>query len=359
MNREGPARVLQFPPPRPEDARRSDAVDFPGATLDAYHLLAQQGELSLGQISTELRLAREQVQAIIAELASLKLIRETEDGGVVAIPHSQAIDDLLAEQALLLTHAVEYVSEGQRRLRTLVTNRTLLDPQEASRITSTTVGASAQRGMFELPGEATEAISAMHPGGTFRDDLLERSLARAEENLSRSVRMRVVHQSSVLRHPSVVAYLSELAALGCRVRLRDNLPFRLLLIDGTSAVCAVPSSGSYLLNGERVMVLLNRVFETTWVDAQPLDRVLSRTEGGTVPAPTTPSEASEGRSIVLSPAHEAILRLLAEGQTDRSIARSLGVTPRTVTRRIGEIYELLGVDSRFQAGIAAKEMGIV
>jgi DNA-binding NarL/FixJ family response regulator len=146
--------------------------------------------------------------------------------------------------------------------------------------------------------------------------------------------------------------------MGCRVRLRDNLPFRMLLIDGVSAVCAVPASGSYLLKGERVIALLNRVFETTWVDAQPLERVLSRARRltGTHPAVV---EDQEGGSTALSPAHEAILRLLAEGQTDRSIARSLGVTPRTVTRRIAEIFELLGVDSRFQAGIAAKELGIV
>lgn len=358
MNQEFPARVLQFPPQKAVGSEQSAAVDFPGATLDAYHLLAQQGEMSLGQIATALRLAREQVQTIIAELESLKLIREIDDGGVIAIPHSQAIDDLLAEQALLLTHAVEYMSEGQRRLRTLVRNRTLLDPQEASRINSTMIGNSAQLGMFELPAEATEAVSAMHPGGTFSDDLLERSLVRAEENLSRNLRMRVVHQSSVLRHPTMVAYLNELATMGCRVRLRDNLPFRLLLIDGSSALCAVPTSGSYLLSGERVMVLLNRVFETTWVDAQPLERALPRTDRSSAP-PSDPARNTEGRSPELSPAHEAILRLLAEGQTDRSIARSLGVTPRTVTRRIGEIYELLGVDSRFQAGIAAKELGIV
>jgi DNA-binding NarL/FixJ family response regulator len=62
---------------------------------------------------------------------------------------------------------------------------------------------------------------------------------------------------------------------------------------------------------------------------------------------------------VLNPTQEAILRLLAEGETDQSIARSLGITTRTVTRRIGEIYEVLGVESRFQAGVAAKELGIV
>lgn len=68
---------------------------------------------------------------------------------------------------------------------------------------------------------------------------------------------------------------------------------------------------------------------------------------------------SQGRGVVLGPAHEAILRLLAEGQTDQSIARTLGITTPTVTRTISEIYELLGVESRCQAGVAAKELGIV
>ena len=58
--------------------------------------------------------------------------------------------------------------------------------------------------MFELPAEATEAISAMHPGGAFSDELLERSLGRAKETLSRNVQMRVVHQASVLWHPPMV-----------------------------------------------------------------------------------------------------------------------------------------------------------
>jgi DNA-binding CsgD family transcriptional regulator len=351
------ATVLRLPRPESDRAKRGSRVDFPGATLDTYHLLARRGALSLSEITADLEISRDQVQAIIAELASLKLIRETDDGGIVAIPHSQAIDDLLAEQALLLAHAVEYMTEGQRRLRTLVDNASVLDPTEASRITSTSVGDPGQRGMFELPGEATEAISAMHPGGLFSDDLLRRSLARAEENLKHNVRMRVVHQTSVLKHPPMVTYLTELAGMGCRVRLRDNLPFRLLLIDGTSAVCAVPTSGSFLLKGERVMVLLNRIFETTWVDALPLERAMTAKARLLPTVEAAPSR--EQSPVMLSPTHEGILRLLAEGQTDQSIARSMGITTRTVTRRISEIYEVLGVESRFQAGIAAKELGIV
>jgi DNA-binding CsgD family transcriptional regulator len=217
---------------------------------------------------------------------------------------------------------------------------------------------AGQRGMFELPGEATDTICALHPGGSFSEELLARSLVRAQEHLRRNVRMQVVHQTSALRHPSVATYLTELAAMGCRVRLRDSLPFRMLLIDQASAVCAVPTSGSYLLRGERVIVLLNRIFETTWVDATPLDRVLPvRASISAEPVDRPP--VAQHQPLPLASTHEAVLRLLAEGHTDQSIARSMGITTRTVGRRISEIYHLLGVQSRFQAGIRARELGIV
>jgi DNA-binding CsgD family transcriptional regulator len=356
-HQERPARILPFPQEQHFGTALQPGVVFPGSTLDAYHLLAERGEMTSAAMAVELELSCEQLQAIVAELASLRLLRETEDGTLIAIPHSQAVDELLAEQALLLSRALEHLSEGGRRLRTVVENRSMLDPSEASRISSTMLGGAAGRGMFDLSREASDTIAALHPGGAFSDELLERSLARAVENLRRGVRMRVVHQTSALGRPSVVSYLSQLAGLGCRVRLRDNLPFRMLLLDGSVAICSVPASGAYSLRGQRVMALLVRIFETTWVDAVPLETVLSK--GRNLPVTPAAIEQSDGRVVTLAATHEAILRLLAEGQTDQSIAHALGITTRTVTRRISEIYDLLGVESRFQAGIAAKERGIV
>lgn len=338
--------------------KREAVHAFPGVALDVYRHMARTGATTVSHLSGEIDMSRHQVQAAVAELVSLKLVREGDDGTIVAMPHSQALDDLLAEQAMLLTNALQHVSDGQRRLRVLVENRSMLDPAEAERISTTAMGDAADKGMFELPGQAKEALSAIHPGGSFDEALLRRSLARAEECIDKNVRMRVIHQTSVLRHPGMVAYLEQLASLGCRVRLRDNLPFRLLLIDASAAVCAVPTSGSFFFKGERVMVLLNRVFETTWVDAIPLDRATARVDATSVPRQAQEYAGAPAR-LALDSGQEAILRFLAEGQTDQAIARALGITTRTVTRRMSEIYEALGVQSRFQAGIAAKSIGIV
>ena len=41
------------------------------------------------------------------------------------------------------------------------------------------------------------------------------------------------------------------------------------------------------------------------------------------------------------------------GAKDEQIARSLGVSLRTVRRRMADLFEELGVESRFQAGVEA------
>ena len=54
-----------------------------------------------------------------------------------------------------------------------------------------------------------------------------------------------------------------------------------------------------------------------------------------------------------------LLRLLATGQKDEQIARALGMSLRTVRRRIADLMTELGADSRFQAGVEAVRRGWV
>ena len=52
-----------------------------------------------------------------------------------------------------------------------------------------------------------------------------------------------------------------------------------------------------------------------------------------------------------------LLAMLAAGMTDASIARSLSGSVRTTQRRMRQLMTDLGVTSRLQAGVAAKEKG--
>ncbi len=61
----------------------------------------------------------------------------------------------------------------------------------------------------------------------------------------------------------------------------------------------------------------------------------------------------------LTPREVDVLRLVAQGLTNRGIAAQLGITERTVEFHLTNILRKLGVVSRVEAAIWAKERGVV
>lgn len=57
----------------------------------------------------------------------------------------------------------------------------------------------------------------------------------------------------------------------------------------------------------------------------------------------------------LSERESEVLRLVADGLTDREIARALGISPRTVGRHVGSILAKLGVRNRSEAARRFRE----
>lgn len=54
-----------------------------------------------------------------------------------------------------------------------------------------------------------------------------------------------------------------------------------------------------------------------------------------------------------------VLDLLNKGVKDETAARTLGLGVRTYRRRVAELMTALGAESRFQAGVRARELGLV
>jgi DNA-binding NarL/FixJ family response regulator len=53
-----------------------------------------------------------------------------------------------------------------------------------------------------------------------------------------------------------------------------------------------------------------------------------------------------------------VAQMLGSGLTDEASARKLGLSLRTYRRRVAELMELLAADSRFQAGLRARDLGV-
>jgi len=63
--------------------------------------------------------------------------------------------------------------------------------------------------------------------------------------------------------------------------------------------------------------------------------------------------------VTLSPREREILALLAEGRSQREIAASLVISPKTVATHIQHLLSKLGVHSRAQVVAMAFQLGLV
>jgi len=89
-----------------------------------------------------------------------------------------------------------------------------------------------------------------------------------------------------------------------------------------------------------VIASLLELFESVWRTAAPLDV-------------GHPIEAGTG----LSDTERTLLTMLADGATDETAAKKLGVSLRTVRRIVADLMRRLDAGSRFEAGIKAAKNG--
>ena len=127
---------------------------------------------------------------------------------------------------------------------------------------------------------------------------------------------------------------------GEQIRLLPDLPSRLLVIGTTHAVLPEPlgfaDQPRSLVRQAGLVQALSLWFEALWEKASPLPEPAARDGGGL---------------------HRLLLQQLAGGARDEQIARTLGVSLRTVRRRVAALMAELGAESRFQAGVEAVRRG--
>ena len=131
------------------------------------------------------------------------------------------------------------------------------------------------------------------------------------------------------------------ARQGEQVRVIDEMPTRMLVIRGTHAVLPEPlgfaDEPRLLVRQPALVGALTLLFEAYWDQATALPDL----------------DVRRPRVDVRS----SLLRQLAAGAKDEQIARTLGLSLRTVRRRVAELLIELGVDTRFQAGVEAVRRG--
>ncbi|MET8942712.1 LuxR C-terminal-related transcriptional regulator [Streptomyces sp. NPDC004542] len=167
--------------------------------------------------------------------------------------------------------------------------------------------------------------------------------------MARGVRFRTVYAVQGLESPERFEQALGMAARGERARILATVPFKLLIIDGRTAMMPLTDRESdnefrtIVVHRSALTVALRTLFESLWRTGTPLG----------------PKGAAErpGGGETVSEAEQRLLRLLAAGLKDEAIARQLGISLRTLRRRIADLQDRLGAAGRFQAGVQAARRG--
>ena len=156
--------------------------------------------------------------------------------------------------------------------------------------------------------------------------------------------------------------MPEMSGLDVLRRLRTagrTMPVAMLTTSRDEAdVIASLQNGAqgYLLKDmepDDLIAALKRIVDGETVVAQELTGVLARAlRGGTEPAGTHPEIKG------LTPREREILCLLAEGQSNKVIARNLGISDGTVKLHVKAILRKLRVHSRVEAAVLAVERSL-
>lgn len=180
-----------------------------------------------------------------------------------------------------------------------------------------------------------------------------------EQQLAAGRPMRGLYPLEVLGAPQRLAYVRRWAEAGERVRLTNRvLPTVVVFGDEVALVGAEAGaidlgeqSGRLLVRAPALVALARALVEGYWAQASPLP---AAAPGASRNAASRPA-AGQGPPV----ADRTMLDLLRLGLKDESIARQLGMSLRTVRRRIAALLDDLGATTRFQAGVEAARRGLL
>jgi DNA-binding CsgD family transcriptional regulator len=165
--------------------------------------------------------------------------------------------------------------------------------------------------------------------------------------LGRGVKCRGIYAPEALDLPGYLAGLRDAVAAGEEARIHTAVPMKLAICDRSAAMLPLsrdaPTDSALVVYACTLLDALTSLFEQLWESA--------------IPVPADPSEQPSAPGPV---PHDAdLLALLAAGLKDESIARQLGISTRTLSRRTGELMEDLGARTRFQCGLQAVRLGLI
>lgn len=169
-----------------------------------------------------------------------------------------------------------------------------------------------------------------------------------EAAVYRGVTYRVVLERAAFERPGFVDRVVESVNAGEHARVVAEVPLRMVIADRALALVPLASRASdapaaLLVHPSGLLDALITLFELVWAQANEI-----------VPTAKGISELAADR---IDEVDARILTLLLTGLTDHAIGGQLGLSLRTVQRRVSNLMDQAGVATRFQLGHVAGRRG--
>lgn len=305
----------------------TDRLPFlPPAEQQAYRLLLRMTGAGPGDLAAQAGIDAGEAAALLESLRD----RGLATGGppFEALPPDVALGEVLLREQQDLEAARRMVASLSEEYRTTARRRS------ADHLVEIVVGVTGLRQRLrEMQDAAREEIlwfCRANPIAMQGPDNTEETPA-----LTRGVRYRAIYERELLEKPGELDSILEAVGLGEQSRTLPTLPVRLAIADRTMAICplvpdAVRGVGeptAAVIRSSELLDALIALFESYWERATPL------LQDDASPEPD-----------------RLLLSLVVAGMPDKSIATQLGVSKRTVQRRLDRLMDVAGVDSR--AGLA-------
>jgi DNA-binding Lrp family transcriptional regulator len=315
-------------------------LGFTGAQEELYRVVLRNSGIAVAELSQLLGMPAKTVAEDVARFASLGLL-DLRGDSVVALPPDHALGRLITEETRRLHSVEEQLGSLRRMLPSLSAEHRSSQAPRGEQVTVEILGGD----------DVIDLVRSLSP--TSQGDLLwmrpdqwrypEGPLADewVKELVRSGRRSRAIYPARALEEAPRV--IRGRAAAGEHVRVLADIPFRAAVLGDSAAILAdrldrAPHRALVLRQGLMIRAL-QLLFETLWDKAMP------------VPGMGGASDGTSDRALLLDQ--------LASGAKDEQIARALGISLRTVRRRVAEVLEELGAGSRFQAGVEAVRRGWV
>ncbi|WGY02391.1 LuxR C-terminal-related transcriptional regulator [Nocardioides sp. QY071] len=305
---------------------------------DLYRNLVAGGPTTVETLSARVGLPAFEVEVTLDELELIGLAERDRDHAVARPPYP-VLDLLATERAAEAARAhqmAQTLSELWRQHH-----------DDASYLQVLQSDAACDAAQDALIAGATREVRALSigPVGDERVRPEPTAMAGFYESIARGVSYKIVYGAAIVQHPVAISVVRSCIDAGEEARLFPEVPVNLTIADDHLGLVTLPRLGDrrrdmLVVHPSSLLEVLSSIFWSYWRQSSPL----------TVhPHGLDTEEPVE--------AYRSLLTLLAAGLTDDAIARELGVSDRTVRRRLAHLQEVLGAASRFQLGVQAARNG--